>query len=125
MEGGGSLTEVRTGRGQDFDRVVFDFGSGALPRYTVSQAASFVATSGRTVPVQGNAHLAVRFDGAGSMGSYRGPNALTPGREMVREVKLVDDFEGIMVWGIGLERHSCPRVSLLASPTRLVVDIPR
>lgn len=122
--GGGALAEVRIGTQPAAERIVFDFGSGALPQYTVEQATSFVAPSGQTVAVQGNAHVGIRFNGAGGMGTYRGPTSFRPGLPLIREVKLVEDFEGVLVWGVGLERSSCPRILVLASPTRLVVDFP-
>lgn len=122
--GGGTLAEVRIGSLSGFERVVFDFAAGTLPQYTVEQAASFVAPSGQTVPVQGNTHVAIRFNGAGGMGSYRGPTSFRPASTLLREVKLVEDFEGVLVWGVGLERVSCPRILVLSSPTRLVVDFP-
>lgn len=120
---GSSLVEVRIAHQPGFDRIVFDFGPGPLPQYTVEQTASFVAPSGQTVPVQGNAHLGVRFNGAGQMGAYRGPTSFRPGTPLVREVKLVEDFEGVVAWGIGLERLACPRVLVLTGPARLVVDL--
>ena len=121
---GGALAEVRLGSQSGFERVVFDFSAGALPQYTIEQAVSFVAPSGQTVPVQGNTHISVRFNGAGGMGSYRGPTSFRPVSPLIREVKLVEDFEGVLVWGVGLERVSCPRILVLASPTRLVLDFP-
>jgi len=39
-------------------------------------------------------------------------------------VKLIDDFERVMSWGLGLERLACAKVSQLAGPVRLVVDLP-
>ena len=122
--GGGPLAEVRIGSQAGFERVVFDFAAGALPQYTVEQATSFVAPSGQTVPVQGNTHVSIRFSGAGGMGSYRGPTSFRPASTLIRELKLVEDFEGVLVWGVGLERVSCPRILVLASPTRLVLDFP-
>ena len=121
---GSSLVEVRIAHQPGFDRIVFDFGPGPLPQYTVEQSASFVAPSGQTVPVQGNAHLSVRFNGAGQMGAYRGPTSFRPATPLIREVKLVEDFEGVVAWGIGLERLACPRVLALTGPARLVVDLP-
>ncbi len=121
---GSSLVEVRIAHQPGFDRIVFDFGPGPLPQYTVEQSASFVAPSGQTVPVQGNAHLGVRFNGAGQMGAYRGPTSFRPATPLIREVKLVEDFEGVVAWGVGLERLACPRVLALAGPARLVVDLP-
>lgn len=122
--GGGALTAVRIGSQAGFERVVFDFAAGALPQYTIEQAGAFVAPSGQAVAVQGNTHVSVRFNGAGGMGSYRGPTSFRPSSTLIREVKLVEDFEGVLVWGVGLERVSCPRILVLASPTRLVVDFP-
>lgn len=122
--GGGALAEVRLGSQSGFERVVFDFAAGALPQYTIEQAVSFVAPSGQTVPVQGNTHVSVRFNGAGGMGSYRGPTSFRPASALIREVKLVEDFEGVLIWGVGLERVSCPRILVLTSPTRLVLDFP-
>lgn len=122
--GGGALGEVRLGSHPGFERVVFDFAAGALPQYTIEQAVSFLAPSGQTIPVQGNTHISVRFNGAGGMGTYRGPTSFRPASALIREVKLVEDFEGVLVWGVGLERVSCPRILVLASPTRLVIDFP-
>lgn len=122
--GGGALSEVRFGSQSGFERVVFDFAAGALPQYTIEQAVSFIAPSGQTVSVQGNTHFGVRFNGAGGMGSYRGPTSFRPASALIRELKLVEDFEGVLVWGVGLERVSCPRILVLSSPTRLVLDFP-
>jgi len=122
--GGGALAEVRLGSQSGFERVVFDFAAGALPQYTIEQAVSFIAPSGQTVPVQGKTHISVRFNGAGGMGTYRGPTSFRPASALIREVKLVEDFEGVLVWGVGLERVSCPRILVLSSPTRLVLDFP-
>lgn len=124
MAGGGPLVEVRIAHQPGFDRVVFDFGRGPLPPYTIEQATSFVAPSGQTVPVQGNAHLGVRFNGAGGMGSYQGPRSFRPATPLVREVRIVEDFEGVLAWGIGLERLACPEVRVLGGPVRLLVDFP-
>jgi len=121
---GGALAEVRIGSQPGFARIVFDFAGGALPQYTIEQATSFVAPSGQTVAVQGNTHVGIRFNGAGGMGTYRGPTSFLPASTLIKEVKLVEDFEGVLVWGVGLERVSCPRTLVLGSPTRLVLDFP-
>lgn len=122
--GGGPLAAVRIAHQPGFDRVVFDFGPGPLPQYTIEQATSFVGPSGQTVPVQGNAHVGVRFNGAGTMGSYPGPRSFQPATPLVREMKVVEDFEGVLVWGIGLERLVCPQLRILGGPVRLVLDFP-
>jgi hypothetical protein len=129
-----SLVDVRVGHQPGFDRVVLDFGqeSGAqddLPAFRIERASSFTAISGQPVPMQGNALWSVRAEGAsiadqrGGL-SYKGPRDLDPATTLVRDVKLVEDFEAVMIWGIGLARLECPRVSTLRSPLRLVIDLP-
>ncbi|HVR89443.1 MAG TPA: hypothetical protein VHG53_07855 [Candidatus Limnocylindria bacterium] len=125
-----TLGAIRIAHQPGFDRIVFDFSSfgfgeeHGVPSFTLDQAVSFTAPSGQGVPVQGNARFSVRFRNVGPMGSYKGPADLLPNTPLVREVKLVEDFEGTMVWGIGLERLQCPRVQELSAPDRLVVDLP-
>jgi len=118
------LSDVRAARQQQgYDRVVFDFGPGALPPYAVEQVDRVIeGGSGFVKPVQGNAFILVRFVQAGGMGEYRGPTQVRPDTQNVREVVLSTNFEGVLEFGIGLARLSCPRVSVLASPARLVLD---
>jgi hypothetical protein len=39
-------------------------------------------------------------------------------------VKFVTDFEGEVIFGVGLARAACPVVLSLFSPPRLVLDFP-
>jgi hypothetical protein len=92
-------------------------------------ATTFIGTSGRQVPVDGNAFLSVRISNASTVDPTTGQQTFTqtdirPGLPLVREVKLIEDFERVMTWGIGLERLACAKVSQLASPIRLVLDLP-
>jgi hypothetical protein len=129
-----SLIDVRIAHQPGFDRVVLDFGPEAsaqdeLPAFRIERASSFTAISGQPVPVQGSALWSVRADGAsmadrsGNL-AYKGPRDLDPTTTLVRDVKIVEDFEAVMIWGIGLARLECPRVSTLRSPLRLVLDFP-
>lgn len=132
------ITAIRAAHQPGFDRVVFEFGPSSvpssvgqygLPPWTISVATSFTGTSGRPVPVDGNAFLRVRFRNASTVDPTTGTQTFTetdirPGLPLVREIKLVDDFERVMIWGIGLERLVCPKTTELANPARLVVDLP-
>ena len=139
QKGGGDtnqaqITAIRTAHNPGFDRVVFEFGPSSvgpygLPPWSVAVANSFVGTSGRQVPVDGNAFLAVRYSNASTVDPATGMQTFTqtdihPGLPLVRNVKLVEDFERVMIWGIGLERLACAKVTELAGPVRLVVDLP-
>jgi len=128
------LTAVRAAHDPGFDRVVFEFGPSSvgtygLPPWSIAVTNDFVGTSGRQVPVDGNAFLALRFSNASTVDPTTGKQMfintdLRPGLPLVREVKLIDDFERVMTWGLGLERLTCPKVSTLTGPVRLVVDLP-
>jgi hypothetical protein len=128
------LTAVRAAHDPGFDRVVFEFGPSSvgtygLPPWSIAVTNDFVGTSGRQVPVDGNAFLALRFSNASTVDPTTGKQTFTntdirPGLPLVREVKLIDDFERVMTWGLGLERLVCPKVSTLTGPVRLVVDLP-
>ena len=81
------------------------------------------------MPVDGNAFIQIRFRNASTVDPTTGKQTFTqsdfrPGLPLVREVKLIDDFERVMTWGIGLERLVCGTATELASPARLVVDLP-
>lgn len=128
------ITAVRAAHNPGFDRVVFEFGPTSvgtygLPPWSLAVATQFIGTSGRQVPVDGNAFLSVRISNASTVDPNTGQQTFTqtdlrPGLPLVREVKLIEDFERVMTWGIGLERLVCAKVSQLASPIRLVVDLP-
>ena len=128
------ITAIRTAHQPGFDRVVFEFGPSSvgqygLPPWAISVATSFTGTSGKPVPVDGNAFLRVRFRNASTVDPTTGTQTFTqtdirPGLPLVREIKLIDDFERVMSWGIGLERLVCAKTTELANPARLVVDLP-
>ena len=128
------ITAIRTAHQAGFDRVVFEFGPSpvgtyGLPPWRITTTNAFIATSGRQVPVDGNAFLQVVFQNASTVDPATGKQTFTqtdirPGLPLVREVKLIDDFERVMTWGLGLDRLACAKVTELAGPARLVVDLP-
>ncbi|HEV2010362.1 MAG TPA: hypothetical protein VGS17_04970 [Candidatus Limnocylindria bacterium] len=104
-------------------------GTSGLPPWSIAVTNDFVGTSGRQVPVDGNAFLSVRLSNASTVDPTTGKQTFTstdihPGLPLVRQVKLIDDFERVMNWGLGLERLTCPTVSTLTGPVRLVLDLP-
>jgi hypothetical protein len=117
------LSTVRAARQPGYDRVVFDFGPGALPPFVIEQVDRVIqGGSGFVKPVQGSFFFNVRFIQAGGAGEYREPTQLRPDTENVREVVLSTNFEGALEFGIGLSHLACPRVGVLAEPARLLLD---
>lgn len=131
------LAAIRVAHDPGFDRLVFEFGPApapapgafGLPRWSVGVTSSFIATSGRPVTVDGTAYFQVLFQGASTVDPNTGRQTFTntdlhPALPLIRNVKLIDDFERVMSWGVGLERLVCPTSSELTGPPRLVLDLP-
>jgi hypothetical protein len=131
------LTAIRIAHNPGFDRVVFEFGPSTapgvygMPEYRVAVATTLSGPSGQAVPIEGNALFGVRFRNASTVNpadgsrSYTGANSLKPTTTpLVKEVRLVEDFERVLVWGIGLQRLQCPAILNLSGPVRLVLDFP-
>jgi hypothetical protein len=122
--------DIRTGRHDCFDRVVVELGgTGELPGYRVAYADDPIrlSPSDLEVEIAGDATLVLS---AGSWmttmegDGYDGPHQIVPdGPSAILELRLVENFEGMFAWAIGVD-HSRPfRVSTLPDPPRIVVDI--
>ena len=60
----------------------------------------------------------------GEQGSYDGPRQIFPKNvSLIKEVTLLDNFESVMIWGIGLDHQRNFRVFTLPEPFRIIVDI--
>src|SRR5688500_292214 len=131
------LTAIRIAHNPGFDRVVFEFGPSTapgvygMPDYRIAVATTLSGPSGQPVPIEGNALFGVRFRNASTVNpadgsrSYTGATSLKPTTTpLVKEVRLVEDFERVLVWGIGLQRLQCPTILSLSGPVRLVLDFP-
>ena len=131
------LTAIRIAHNPGFDRLVFEFGPSTapgvygMPPFRVAVATSLSGPSGQPVPVDGSALFGVRFQNASTVSpsdgsrSYTGATSLKPTTTpLIKEVKLVEDFERVLVWGVGLARLQCPTLLTLSGPVRLVLDFP-
>ena len=125
---GPQVAALRAAHNGGFDRLVIEFTGAVVPQYEVKIASTFIAPSGQAIRVDGNAFFSVRVGGqahtdAGQR-SYPQTDPYRPGLPLIREVKLVTDFEGVVILGVGLEHLACPTLLVLASPPRIVLDFP-
>ena len=112
-----------------YDRVTFEFTGDSLPGYHVEYTSGPVRRcgSGDPVVVAGAGRLVVRLEPAQAH-DERG-NAMfterdrTLGLPAVKDMKLVCDFEGQVEWVLGVAVAGPYRVSELAGPARLVLDV--
>jgi len=124
-----TLTNVRAGRHDQYDRVVFEFQGSALPGYHVEYIDRPVrhCASGDVVPLEGDGWLRIRLTPSQAH-TEAGQATIAqreqrPGLTIVRELKQICDFEGQVAWVLGVSSPNRYRVLELGAPARLVVDI--
>ncbi|MCU1359369.1 MAG: hypothetical protein JWN99_658, partial [Ilumatobacteraceae bacterium] len=132
--------DVRTGVHECYERIVIELQAGiapitaGLPGWLVRYADGPVTlgqTDDQFVELDGNADLLITmnawiqtFDSNNTAVGYAGPRDLHPsGTTAIREMRLVDDFEGQSTWAVGVDHRRDFRVFTLTGPDRLVVDI--
>lgn len=128
-EGYGQLTDVRVGAEGGVERVVFEFRE-TRPGAQVAYVEPPITQdgSGQPIDVDGEAFLqvvmmpATGFDFDTGTESYTGPDRVTGGTTLVREVVRTGDFEGYLTWVIGLDREVAYRV-LTLDGARLVIEL--
>jgi hypothetical protein len=125
-----TVTEIRTGRQDGFDRVVLEVGGTGTPGWDVryvDQPAS--QGSGEALQVAGEAALQVTLTGVGypydtGVEEWAGPDPLPGnGTQTVTEVVWDATFEGTSVAFVGTQAEVPFRVYALESPTRVVVEV--
>lgn len=123
------LKTVRTGKHEFYDRVVFEFEGNALPGYVIEYVDKPVRDCGRgeVVPVNGDGLLMVSLQPANAHTENGQPTVrnaqLNPDSKLLKDLKLICDFEAQVQWTIGLSSPNRYRVLELTNPARLVVDI--
>lgn len=124
------LRDVRTGDQQQFDRVVFEIEGAKLPDYDVKYVPRPVhCGSGLPAEVAGSAFLQVRLSPARAHTEAGASTVATLQRKVrlpvIREIRATCDFEGEVVWVVGLAARKEYRVHELEGPPRLVIDVER
>ena len=124
------LVDVRTGRHDGFDRVVFEFDN-ALPGYQMEYVEPPITEDASDLPVdiQGNAFLQIVFYPARGVDlSGDTPrqtccrSEITTGFAVLIDLQDTGDFEAVLTYVMGLSEEVDFRVLMLQDPFRIVVD---
>lgn len=125
-----TVTEVRVARQDGYDRVVFELDGDApgTPGWRVEYVDDPRRDgSGEPVDVEGDAVLVVLVSGTGypfDTGREEATSATVPAdTEVVTDVELGAVFEGTYEAFVGLAEERPFRVTRLADPARIVVDV--
>ena len=124
-----TVSDIRIGRHDGFDRVVFDVGGTGNPGWDVRYVdAASSQGSGDEVAVDGDAILQVTLSGAGypydtGVAEFSGGPVSSGDVEVVTEVVFDATYEGTTVAFVGTTAEAPFRVYLLQNPTRVVVEV--
>ncbi|MGX5653640.1 AMIN-like domain-containing (lipo)protein [Geodermatophilus nigrescens] len=124
-----TVTDVRTGRHDGFDRVVLEVDGAGTPGWDVRWVdAASSQGSGAPVVVAGEAVLQVTVTGAGypydtGVEEYAGGPVAGQGTGNVTEVVFDATYEGTTVAFVGARAEAPFRVYLLQDPVRVVVEV--
>lgn len=125
-----TVSDIRVGRQDGFDRVVFEVGGTGTPGWDVRYVDSASSQgSGEEVDVAGDAVLQVTLSGAGypyetGVEEYSASGPLSAAdTEIVTEVVFDATFEGTTVSFVGTKGQVPFRVYLLEGPTRVVLEV--
>jgi hypothetical protein len=124
-----TVSEIRLGRHEGFDRVVFEVGGTGTPGWDVRYVdAASSQGSGDAVEVAGDAILQVTLTGAGypydtGVEEYSGGPLTAADTRAVTEVVFDATYEGTTVAFVGTSGRTPFRVYALENPARVVVEV--
>ena len=121
------ISAVRTGSHSGYDRVTIEFANG-VP-HDVQVNPPFAGTtftmspSGMEATLKGDHGILITIHGSDLHTSYSGPTDIVSGDPTIAEVRRVQDFEGVVQLGLGINGAGCYRAFWLTGPDRLVIDV--
>jgi hypothetical protein len=125
-----TVSDIRTGRQDGYDRVVLELGGTGTPGWDVRYVdQAYGQGTGDPLEVAGEAVLQVTVTGAGypfdtGVDEWAGPDPLPGnGTRTVTEVVWDATFEGTSVALVGTTGEAPFRVYALEDPTRVVVEV--
>jgi len=120
------IDAVRTGTHSGYDRITIEFQDGppaSIELRPQSNSTFTTSPKGEVVTLAGSAGLLVVMRGADEHTAYSGATDFKTNYPVLLEARQMEDFEGIVQWGLGLSKSACYRAFFLNNPTRLVIDI--
>jgi hypothetical protein len=120
---GPRVVAVRFSGQGDYDRIELEF-DGTVPSYDISpHGTTFdLSPSEENTTLAGTSALLVKIQPQDWL-SYAGPERSGAALTFLQEARMVENFEGVMQWGLGVAGSPCIRVSTLTEPSRLVIDV--
>jgi hypothetical protein len=120
------IAAVRAGTHAGYDRLTIEFqnaAAGTVELRTQTSANFAQSPSGQPITLKGSAGMLVTIRGADEHTAFSGSTDIKPAYPVLLEARQLQDFEGVVQWGLGLSKSACYRAFFLTTPARLVIDI--
>jgi hypothetical protein len=120
------IDAVRIGTHAGYDRLTIEFKAGQPGSIQVrpQTGTTFVTDpKGDQVKLAGQDGIMVVIQSADSHTAYNGSTDIKTGFGDLLEVRKIGEFEGAVLWAMGLSKPACFHADMLSNPTRLVIDI--
>lgn len=118
---------LSTARQQSYDRLIIKFTDG-LPNGNIElrtqSGTKFTSSAGgRELTLAGSNGILIVLHDADLHTSYRGPTDIVTGYPILKEVRAVQDSDGTVELGLGINGQACYRPLFINNPSVLVVDL--
>ena len=121
------VSAVRTGSHSGYDRITIEFGNGVPHDVQISApnggTTITMSPSGQQATLRGDHGILITIHGSDLHTSYSGSTDIVTGDPTIAEVRRVQDFEGVVQLGLGVNGAGCYRASWMTNPDRLVIDV--
>lgn len=120
------VNAVRTGTHTGYDQVTIQFSNGQPSDVKIEPQSSATFTEspkGTPVTLAGQAGILITITAADGHTQYTGPTDFKTNYSELKELRQVQDFEGMVQWALGLSHSGCYAYTFLTNPTRLVIYI--
>lgn len=121
------VTALRTGSHGSYDRITIEFGNGVPHDVQISAPSAgttfTLSPSGQQATLKGDHGILVTIHGSDLHTSYTGSTDIVTGDPTIAEVRRVQDFEGVVQLGLGVNGPGCYRAFWMTGPDRLVIDV--
>jgi hypothetical protein len=95
--------------------ITFDQGTPQFQVFTQTNARFIADPSGAKVLLPGTAGIRIVLRGLTFPADPTGPSSFTPHGRLVREIRRIGDFEGVVTWAVGLNAPGCASVTASGS----------
>ena len=121
------ISSVQIASHGSYDLLTIQFANGAPMDFQISVLGSgttfTLSPSGQKATLKGERGILITIHGADLHTAYTGSTDILASGPAIAEVRRIQDFEGVVQLGLGVNGTGCYQASWLSGPDRLVIDV--